>query len=67
MDKLRKLDVGIDASQTMTGKESSDSKAQTTKEKYEQFAGSIKNPTCIRDLIEGRTVSSMSQSEHINF
>ena len=26
MDKLRKLDAGVDASQTMTGKESSDYK-----------------------------------------
>ena len=31
---------------------------QSTREKYEKFAGFIKNPTYIRDLIEGRTVSS---------
>ena len=67
MDKLRKLDVGIDASQTMTGKESSDSKVQTTKEKYEQFAGSIQNPTYIRDLIEGRTVSSCPRVKVLTF
>ena len=42
----------------MAKKETSDSEMQSTKEKYEKFVGSIKNPTYIRDLIEGRTVSS---------
>ena len=67
MDKLRKLDAGVDVSQTMTRKESSDSKVQTTKEKYEQFAGSIQNPTYIRDLIEGRTVSSCPRVKILTF
>ena len=51
----------------MTRKESSDSKVQTTKEKYEQFAGSIQNPTYIRDLIEGRTVSSFPRVQILTF
>ena len=40
---------------------------QTTKEKYEQFAESIQNPTYIRDLIEGRTVSSFPRVKVLTF
>ena len=59
--------MGIDVSQTTTRKESSGSKVQTTKEKYEQFAGSIQNPTYIRDLIEGRTVSLCPRVKILTF